>query len=76
VSANRKKGFYTSHLPKNEDISGTIVFSASELWTLFKPIAVDVLFEAYPIQYPMIPLSCRSNLAGWDLWEEELFSFT
>jgi hypothetical protein len=26
-----------------------------------KPIAVDVLFKAYP----MIPLSCRSNLAGW-----------
>jgi hypothetical protein len=41
--AKRKKGFCTSHLPKNEDISGTIVFSASELWTLFKPIAVDVL---------------------------------
>jgi hypothetical protein len=25
-----------------------------------KPIAVDILFKAYP----MIPLSCRSNLAG------------
>jgi hypothetical protein len=25
-----------------------------------KPIAVDVLFKAYP----MVPLSCRSNLAG------------
>jgi hypothetical protein len=29
--ANRKKGFYTSHLPKNDDISGTIAFSDSEL---------------------------------------------
>jgi hypothetical protein len=28
-----------------------------------KPIAVDVLSEAYP----MIPLSCRSNLAIWYL---------
>jgi len=28
-----------------------------------KPIAVDVLFQAYP----MVPLSCRSNLAGWYL---------
>jgi hypothetical protein len=25
-----------------------------------KPIAVDVLFQAYP----MLPISCRSNLAG------------
>jgi hypothetical protein len=25
-----------------------------------KPTAVDVLFKAYP----MVPLSCRSNLAG------------
>jgi hypothetical protein len=28
-----------------------------------KPTAVDVLFKAYP----MVPLSCRSNLAGWYL---------
>jgi hypothetical protein len=28
-----------------------------------KPMAVDVLFYAYP----MVPLSCRSNLAGWYL---------
>ncbi len=28
-----------------------------------KPIVVDVLFKAYP----MVPLSCRSNLAGWYL---------
>ncbi len=29
-----------------------------------KPIAVDVLFNAYP----MVPLSCRSNQAGWYLY--------
>ncbi len=28
-----------------------------------KPLAVDVLFKAYP----MVPLSRRSNLAGWYL---------
>jgi hypothetical protein len=28
-----------------------------------KPIAVDVLFKAYPLA----SLSCRSNLAGWYL---------
>jgi hypothetical protein len=26
VPANRKKGFYTSRLPKNEDIGGILVF--------------------------------------------------
>jgi hypothetical protein len=26
VPANRKKGFYTSHLPKNEEIGGNFVF--------------------------------------------------
>jgi hypothetical protein len=29
----------------------------------YKPIAVDVLFKAYP----MVSLTCRSNLAGWYL---------
>jgi hypothetical protein len=29
VSANRKKGVYTSRLPKNEKIGGTFVFSDS-----------------------------------------------
>ncbi len=66
----RKKGFYTSRLPKNEEIRWIFVWSSKELWTLFKiqdqnlknqkPMAVDVLFRAYP----MVPLSCRSNLAG------------
>jgi hypothetical protein len=27
---NRKKGFYTSHLPKNEEIGGIFVFSGSK----------------------------------------------
>ncbi len=31
VPANRKKGFYKSHLPKNEEIGGIFVFSDSEL---------------------------------------------
>jgi hypothetical protein len=29
--ANRKKGFYRSRLPKNEEIGGILVFSGSEL---------------------------------------------
>jgi hypothetical protein len=51
-------------------IRGLFAWSGSELWSLFKNsksklknwihIAVDVLFQAYP----MVPLSCRSNLAG------------
>ncbi len=36
VPANRKKGFYTCRLPKNEEIGGIFVFSGSELYTLFK----------------------------------------
>jgi hypothetical protein len=36
VSANRKKGFHTSCLPKNEEIGDIFVFSGSELHTLFK----------------------------------------
>jgi hypothetical protein len=54
-------------------ISGIFVRSGSELWSLLKyskfklknqkPIAVDVLFYAYP----MVPLLWRSNLAGWYL---------
>jgi hypothetical protein len=47
--------------------------SGSELSSLFKnsklqlknqkPITVDAFFMAYPIK----PLSCRSNMAGWSL---------
>jgi hypothetical protein len=29
--ANRKKGFYTSRLPKNEEIGGIFVFNGYEL---------------------------------------------
>jgi hypothetical protein len=29
--ANRKKGFYTSHLPKNKDIGDVFVFSDPEV---------------------------------------------
>jgi len=51
-------------------IRGLFAWSGSELWTLIKysrskiknlkHIAVDVLLKGFP----MIPLSCRSNLAG------------
>jgi hypothetical protein len=68
--ANRKKGFCTNRVSKKQGVEGIFVFSDSELWTLFKysrlklknlkPIAIDVLFKAYP----MVPISCRSNLAG------------
>jgi hypothetical protein len=36
------------------------------------PIAVDVLLKAYPI----VPLSCRSNLAGLYLKSVELCTFS
>jgi hypothetical protein len=54
-----KKGFYTSHLPKNEEIGGIF---GSELFSKiqkFKQIAVSVLSLAFP----MAPLSGQSNLA-------------
>jgi hypothetical protein len=34
--ANRKKGFYTSRLPKNDEIRGIFVESSKELRTLFE----------------------------------------
>ncbi len=70
VPANRKKGFYTNHNPNKQEVGFNFVWSGSELWSLFKYSkvkvknqkhkAVDVLFQAFP----MVPLSCRSNLAG------------
>ena len=68
--ANRKKGSYTNHDPNKQEVGFIFVWSGSELWSIFiysklklknqKPVAVDVLFKAYP----MVPLLCRSNLAG------------
>ncbi len=58
--------------PWSKQVGGWIIFAwrGSELWTLIKysrskiknkkPTAVDVLFKPYP----MVPLTCRSNLAG------------
>ncbi len=56
-----------------QEVGFIFAWSGSELWTLIKysrskikiqkPKAVDVLFQAYP----MVPLSCRSNLARWYL---------
>ncbi len=66
----RKTRFYTNHDPNKHEVGYIFAWSGSKLWILFKysrvnfknqkPIAVDVLFKAYP----MVPLSCRSNLAG------------
>ncbi len=60
---------HTNRDPKKQEVEFIFARSGSELWTLIKysrskiknkkPIAVDVLFNAYP----MVPLSCRSNLA-------------
>ncbi len=57
-------------IPTRRMIRGIFVWSGSEVWSFFKnsrsklknlkPIAVDVLFQAYP----MVPLSGWSNLAG------------
>ncbi len=68
--ANRKTAFHANCDPNKQEIRFVFAWSGSELWSLFKysrgklknqkPIAVDVLFKAYP----MVPLSCRSNLAG------------
>jgi hypothetical protein len=70
VPANIKTGFYANRDPNKQEIGFIYAWSGSELWSLFKysrvklknqkSIAVNVLFKAYP----MVPLSCRSNLAG------------
>jgi hypothetical protein len=59
--------------PNRKEVWFIFAWSSSELWSLFKnsrvklknqkPIAVVVLFKAYPME----PLSCRSNLARWYL---------
>ncbi len=63
-------------------IRGLFAWSGSELWSLFKNskpklkngkhIADDVLFQAYP----MVPLSCRSNLTGryLEVWIQKWLS--
>ncbi len=69
VPAKRKKGFYANRDPNKQEVGIIFAWSGSELWSLFKysrvklknqkPSAANVLFKAYP----MVPLSCRSNLA-------------
>ncbi len=64
------RGIQGAHIhPKKNEVGFIFAWSGSELWSLFKysrvkfkkskPLAVDVLFKGYP----MVPLSCRSNLA-------------
>ncbi len=70
VPANRKTWFYANCDPNKQEVGFIFAWIGSELWSLFqysrvklknlKPIAVDVLFKAYP----RVPLSCRSNLTG------------
>jgi hypothetical protein len=60
VPAKRKKRFY-KNCDSNKQEAGFILFKYSKLKLKNqKPISVDVFFKAYP----MVPLSCRSNLAG------------
>ncbi len=72
-SSVRRKRLQFEHMQTvirtSRRIRGLFAWSDSELWSCFKyselksknlkPVAVDVLFKAYP----MVPLSCRSNLA-------------
>jgi hypothetical protein len=79
ATANRKKGFYTNCDPNKA--GGWIYFCLKRLRTLKsfqilktelinqKPIAVDDLFKTYP----MVPVSCRSNLAGRYLYKGSSF---
>ncbi len=64
---------HTNRDLNKQEVGFMFAWRGSQLWTLIKysrskmenkkPIAVDVLFKAYP----MVPLSCRSNLAVWYL---------
>ena len=68
--ANRKTGFYATRDPNKQEVGFNFAWSSSELWSCFrysvlkfknqKHIAVNVLLKGFP----MVPLSCRSNLAG------------
>ncbi len=68
--AYRKTRFYANCDPNKQEVGFIFAWSGSELWSLFKYsrvklknqklIVVDVHFKAY--RYPMVPLSCRSNL--------------
>jgi hypothetical protein len=60
-----------THDPNKQEVGFIFACSAAQNFEVFsniqelnfkkqKPIAVDVLFKAYP----MVPLLCRSNLAG------------
>ena len=61
---------HTNREPNKQEIGFNFAWSGSELWSCFKysvlklknqkHIAVDVLLKGFP----MVPLSCRSNLAG------------
>ena len=72
--ANRKTAFYANREPNKQEIGFNFAWSGSELWSCFKysvlklknqkHIAVDVLLKGFP----MVPLSCRSNLAGQYLY--------
>ncbi len=68
----RKRPWF-EHMQMVQEVEFILAWSSSELWTVIKysrskiknlkPTAVDVLFKAYP----MVPISSRSNLAGWYL---------
>ena len=68
--ANRKTGFYENGDPNKQEVGFIFAWSGSELLSLFQysrvkfknqePIAVDVLFKAYP----MVPLSSSSIQSG------------
>jgi hypothetical protein len=65
----KRQDFYANRDPINQEVRLIFAWSGSKLWSLLKysnvklknqkPIAVDVLFKAYP----MVPHSCRLNLA-------------
>ncbi len=76
INPNRKKGFYTNHVPKKqEEVVSIFVWSGLELWSLFKIfkikiknlklIAVDVLIKAYV----MVPRSWADLI-----WPDVAFS--
>jgi hypothetical protein len=68
--ANSKKEFYTNRDPNKQEVGFIFVWSGSELWSLLKyseqklknqkPIAVDVLFQAFP----MVPCTLMQIQSG------------
>jgi hypothetical protein len=60
IQTSRRLDLFLHEVAQNSELLSNI---QGQKYKNKKSMAVDVLFKAYP----MVPLSCKSNLAGWYL---------